>query len=406
VPGHHRLGGRLRRVFRRTAYIALACALIVAGYLAFVGVRRTQIVALPPPAGDYRVGRTTFEWTDTSRRDPYAPAADAPRVLSVWVWYPAEPDAQASASVYAPGAWSGLGSPGPVALFEGSLAKLRPNSVDDPAAARGRFPIVVLEPGMGLSAPEFTALAEGIASEGYVVAGVTPTYSANLTVLAGHAVTATSAGNPSDLGSRDPAALEKADRLLTTWAADARFAAGRVRALDRAGPLSGHVDTGPVAYVGHSFGGAAALQACNDDTTCAGAADIDGTQFGPVARDGSRRPFLILGSDNSCVLGSCHAKDSDDRAGLATAQGFLRASTGKAYRFSILETKHFDFSDIATWYIAPPLRELYPLGSIDGRRALVIATAVLAAFLSLVHGGGPAELSTLASRYAEVRALP
>lgn len=53
---------------------------------------------------------------------------------------------------------------------------------------------------MGLAAPEFSALAEGIASHGYIVAGVTPTYSANVTVIAGRAVTATPGGNPADSG--------------------------------------------------------------------------------------------------------------------------------------------------------------------------------------------------------------
>jgi dienelactone hydrolase len=73
----------------------------------------------------------------------------------------------------------------------------------------------------------------------------------------------------------------------TVWAADARSAANQVATLDRAaGPLAGHVDTSRTAYVGHSFGGAAALPACRDDPQCAAAADLDGTQFGPVVRTG------------------------------------------------------------------------------------------------------------------------
>ena len=96
--------------------------------------------------------------------------------------------------------------------------------------ASGRFPIVVLEPGMGLSAPQFTSLAEEIASHGYLVAGVTPTFSANVTVLAGKVVTASAAGNPSELGSHGAVASALADRVLAVWTADARFARAKVAA--------------------------------------------------------------------------------------------------------------------------------------------------------------------------------
>jgi len=397
---------RLRHALRVAGYLAVAFIAMISVYAVFVGVRRSQIVALPAPAGTNRVGRLRFDWTDTSRRDHYAPTPGRPRALSVWVWYPAAQGSRDVRSTYAPGPWSRLGFAGAAALLEGPLTNVRPSSSDDPPAVSGRFPVVVLQPGMGLAAPEFTALAEGIASQGYIVAGVTPTYSANLAVLDGHTIASTPQGKPSDLGARDPAALDEADRLLTTWAADARFAAGRVRALDHDGTLAGHVDTGPTSYVGHSFGGASALQACNDDPTCAGAADIDGDQFGPVARTGSRRPFLILGSENSCVLGDCDAASADDRDERAASQRFLQASSGPAYRYSIIGTKHFNFSDIAVWYIAPPMRQLFPLGPINGRRGLVIEAAVVVAFLARIHSAGSGDLGTLTSRYAEVRQLP
>lgn len=404
--GIRRLGGsRVRRMLRAAVYLAVAGIVVIAAYAVFVGVRRTQPITLPVPAGGRHVGRATFDWTDTTRRDLYAPSPVTARTVSVWVWYPAAPGAVAASGQYAPGAWSGLSFAGPAAFLEGPLATVRPHAVDGPPAARGRFPIIVLEPGMGLAAPEFTALAEGIASEGYIVAGVTPTYSANLTVIDGRAVRSTAGGNPPDLGSQTATALENADVLLTTWAADATFAAARVRILDRSGPLAGHVGVGPITYVGHSFGGAAALQACVDDPQCAGAVDIDGTQFGPVVRTGMRRPFLILGSDNSCVLGSCKPKDADDRSELVTAQRFLAASTGQPYRYSITGTKHFNFTDISVWYVAPPVRQLFPLGSIDGHRGLVLEEAVVTAFLARTHGAGQSDLEALTVRYPEVRRL-
>src|SRR5207248_1905263 len=100
----------------------------------------------------------------------------------------------------------------------------------DAPVLTGRFPVIVLEPGLGFAVPQYTTIAENLASQGYLVAGVTPTYSANLTVLNGYAVSATAAGDPQD--SDAPAARPTDDRLVDVWAADARFAAAQATALD------------------------------------------------------------------------------------------------------------------------------------------------------------------------------
>src|SRR6185312_513921 len=97
---------------------------------------------------------------------------------------------------------------------------------------------------------QYTAIASALAARGYVVAGVTPTYSAGLTVLNGRPVHSTKAGDPSDLDGA------RGDQLVAVWAADARFAAERAVV-----QLGAHVDATEVVYAGHSFGGAAALEA-------------------------------------------------------------------------------------------------------------------------------------------------
>ncbi|VVJ24906.1 lipase (secreted protein) [Amycolatopsis camponoti] len=55
---------------------------------------------------------------------------------------------------------------------------------------------MVLLPGLGFAAPQYTTIAEDLASQGYLVTGVTPTYSANLTLVGGAPVPADEAGNP------------------------------------------------------------------------------------------------------------------------------------------------------------------------------------------------------------------
>ncbi len=396
--------GPLRRALTVVAVVLLTVVVICAAYVGYVAVRGSRPVTLPPPTGKYAVGRAAYDWTDAGRTDPLAPHPGTARELSVWLWYPvSRADARRGHPAdYAPGAWSGLHFPGPVGWAESSFGKLRIHAREGVPVAQGKFPVVVLEPGLGFAAPQYTTLAENLASHGYLVAGVTPTYSANLAVVHGRAVQATGAGNPNDLEGGSARATAEANRIVAVWAADARFAARRVTA-----HLRGHVDTGRVAYVGHSFGGAASLEACRTDPACAGAVDLDGKEFGPVAHAGLRAPLMLLGSENSCVTGTCAVASSSDRGDLAVARSLLSASTGEEYAYSITGARHFNFTDYGAYYLARPLRALLALGSIDGDRALTVQNAYLVAFVDHAVHGADRSLLTAShpGSFPEVRVL-
>jgi hypothetical protein len=373
-----RSGARRRS---RTTRVLLAVAGLLIGYVAVAGVASTQPRRLPAPTGPHAVGRAVFDWTDPQRIDPLAPRPGTPRELSVWLWYPTA-RADLPTAAYAPGRWDELHFPSPwPGLFEGSFAVLHGHAEDDAPIAAGAFPVIVLEPGMGLSAPQFSALAEDIASHGYLVAGVTPTYSANLTVVHDTVVPSTPDGNPEDPDQTT------GDALVRIWAADARFAARSVTALDRDGPFAGHISTAPTVYLGHSFGGAASLQACSQDPHCGGAVDLDGAAFGEVVRTGLNRPFMIVGSENSCVTGRCRPDDATSAHVQDTARLLLAASTGPRWCPSIAGTAHFNFTDYAAYYLAPPVSTLIPLGPIDGYDGLAIAATYVHAFLDHAANG-------------------
>jgi dienelactone hydrolase len=402
-----------RKWVRRTLITLLVLALVVVitagGYLGYVGFRRAQSVTLPAPTGSYPVGRTLFDWTDHSRTDPLAPRPGLPRQLSVWLWYPATREAPSHPAPYTPGNWEQLHLTGLAGLGESSFDAVHDHSLDAVGVAAGRFPVVVLEPGLGLSAPQYTTLAENLASHGYLVAGVTPTYSANLTVIHGQVVHSTPAGNPQQVfNSPNPDNAQVAavgDRLVAVWVNDAHFTATQVAALDRTGPLSGHVDATRTAYIGHSFGGAASLEACRTDAHCAAAADLDGAQFGPVVRTGLSKPMMIIASQGSCVIGTCDATNTSQRANLATARALLAASTGPTWCYQIDGTLHFNFTDDAAYYLAAPVRHLVPLGTIDGDLGLTITNSYLTAFLDHTVKSEPQPLLTGRSTpYPQVRA--
>ncbi|WP_218006979.1 alpha/beta hydrolase [Microtetraspora fusca] len=380
-----------RRAVNTITVAAFSLVVFSGAYVALVAARHGEPVTLPTPTGPHRIGRATFDWTDNARVDPLAPRPGGARRLSVWLWYPAAPGAKGRPAPYAPGAWGGLHFPGVLGLGESDFAALRTHALQDVPVAEGRFPVVVLEPGLGLAAPQYSTLAENLASHGYLVAGVTPTYSANLTVLDGRAVPATTAGNPPELEAADlhtGRAAEVGDRLVGVWAADARFAAAQVTELGRSGRFAGHVDAAHTAYLGHSFGGAASLEACRTDRHCIGAADLDGTQFGPVVRTGLAAPLMILGSQNSCVTGTCRPATPGGQADRATARTLLSAGTGSASSAQIDGAGHFNFSDYPVYFLAAPLRGLLALGPIDGREGLDVIDARLVAFLDHAAAAG------------------
>lgn len=378
-----------RRCLRTSLVLVVTVVLVVGGYIAYVAVRANQPVTLPAPTGRYPVGRTLFDWTDRARIDPLAPRPGVRRELSVWLWYPASPGPHPQHAVYAPGAWAGLHLNGVAGVAETSFDDVHNHAWADATAATGRFPLVVLAPGMGFAAPQYTALAENLASHGYLVAGVTPTYSANLTILDGRAVSATKAGDPpafDAINLHTGQAQAAGDRLVDVWASDERFVAAKIASLNKTGPLAGRIAAGVTVYLGHSFGGAAALEACGSDPRCVGAVDLDGTQYGPVVHSGLDRPMLLMGSQNSCVTGVCRPANTADRADLETARALLSAS-GPAWCYQISGAEHFNFSDYGSYYLAAPIRSQLALGSVNGPDALTITGAYLTAFVDHVTQG-------------------
>lgn len=344
-----------------TAAVVLA---VVGGGLEHARQRAHQPVSLAP-SGAYPVGRTTELWADRARTDELSPRGGEPRVLSVWSWYPAAAGAGGPESGYAPDGWAALHRFG---WGVTAADRVRTGTRDGVPFAAGRFPVVVLLPDLGWAAPQYTAVASSLAARGAVVVGVTPTYSARLTVLNGRPVRASAAG-------RDP---DRRDQLLAVWAADARFAAERaVR------QFGGHVRADRTVYVGHAFGGTAALAACRADPRCGGAVSLDGEPDGePDGPAGPVRPTLLLG------------------AAATTPAARALVAAGRAWAYPVAGAGRLAFTDYAAYHVAAPVRWTLPLGEADGRRVLEITSAYLGAFLATATGGA----AWAAPSFPEVRA--
>ena len=251
---------------------------------------------LPAPTGRHRVGRASFEWVDPGRVEVYSANSQDRRELVVWVWYPAAPGSGAERAVYLPEAWAPAGQ-----LLGLDAAGLRSHAVADAPVAeeRSSYPVLV-QSQSGFPPLLLAAIAEELASHGYVVVGVNHTYESAVTVFGdGRVVPMRPAAVAGLLGPQietGPYQEQFAQRAAVCdyKAADLASVADQLERLpaEAAGLLAGRLDLDRLGGFGHSFGGNAALEWCRDDRRCRAAANLDGALWTEVGRVGLDRPVL------------------------------------------------------------------------------------------------------------------
>jgi dienelactone hydrolase len=346
---------------------------------------RVQGRTLPAVTGAAAVGRTELALTDASRPDPFA-SDGRTRELAVWIWYPAADGASGDAAPYLPAAWAPLVNDlGPLSQ---DLTAVHTNAIAD-APLEGQPPVVVLMPGLGSPIASYSALAEDLASHGYAVVGINPTGSVDVVFPDGHLVPATALGGVTGMTVDDW--YVSAERVTNVWQADAEFVVSTLAANP---PEIGALDFSGVAYVGHSSGGAAAYEACRQDTTCAGAVNLDGTLWTEVRHTGLEAPSLLLqkAAGEVCSPDSFCSRAAEDFATLARSPN--------AQWFAIAGSQHQSFSDAGLLW-GPATASL--IGPIAGERMTEITRDVVRSFLDVHVLGAPAATFTDATaRYPEV----
>jgi pimeloyl-ACP methyl ester carboxylesterase len=157
-----------------------------------------------------------------------------------------------------------------------------------------------------------------------------------------------------------------------------------------------------VGVFGHSFGGAAALQFCQDDSRCKAGVDVDGAPHGSVIRSGVNRPFMILWSDHS---GEHDPQGAQVMADLRSIYDHLPPD-GRPF-LEIRGANHFLFSDDGALLKGPiVMRALRLLGvvGIDGRRQLAVTAYCLRGFFDAELKGAP-RFGVASSIYPEIQVV-
>ncbi len=254
-----------------------------------------------------------------------------------------------------------------------------------------QYPIVLFSPGLGNSRLEYGAIAQSLASTGYIVISIDHTYDASIVEFPDGSVI---------LGA-DIETDEQINFALAVRAQDVTFVLNQLRTT----PVSRSLFSDPsvqlhiknVGIFGHSLGGATALAAMANDSRLSGGVNLDGTFFGPAIQGGTKRPFLLVGHEEK--------NQSTDRSWGATWPNL------KSWKLEleVLGAQHGSFTDLPllvdvlglTPYLPPAVIEL--LGSITGPRSLEIMRVFVGAFFDeVLRGKSSGILRKATSTYPEV----
>jgi len=185
--------------------------------------------SLPEPTGPCPVGTTSVCLKDTSRPDPWAAGVNA-RELMISLWYPATSAGGRRARYMTPAESElQLSSRGITGVPPDTLSSVRTNAAVDatPAGRPRALPLVVLSPGFTSPRSTLTALAEDLASHGYVVAGIDHTYESFATAFPDGRVT-------SCLAREAPRGRGFWEKVVASRAADVCFVLGELTGAHRA----------------------------------------------------------------------------------------------------------------------------------------------------------------------------
>ncbi|MFG2986554.1 alpha/beta fold hydrolase [Streptomyces sp. NPDC048258] len=309
------------------------------------------VLRLPAPTGPYPVGATTLHLVDPSRNDPWEPRIGV-RELMVTVLRPAVPGRGYPRAPQL--------TPGAAALFTDIGPRIHPPlpaaGVDWAATlthARvgapplpGRRPVLLYSPGGGDARTMGSSLAVDLASHGWTVLTVDHPGDASEVEFPDERPGRKRIRDTALYGPPDAATFRT---MIDTRVADLRFVLDAL-GLDRVG------------VYGHSAGGTAAAQAFHEDRRIAAAVDLEGYldqmdgELLPVARQGTDRPLLLVGTDGF--------RD----ARLDRSWGALLAHAGPVARRQLDDTAHWVFTDYAA--LVPQLQAA-GLMTASGRAAMM-----------------------------------
>ncbi|MEV4249657.1 alpha/beta hydrolase [Streptosporangium canum] len=377
----HHTRARLPLLALALPLLVTSCAATSAASTQSPMTTTTVKLELPRPTGAYPVGRDILHLVDKSRTDPWV-SKGGPRQLMVSMYYPARSTTGAAAPYMTLEEARSLlkrKAPGATVPAE-AVAATRTYAHTGADPKKGRYPLVVLSPGLGLPRASLTFLAEDLGSRGYVVALVDHAYESSGTVFPdGRILTCAPLCD-------QPKPPEGGQATITkSRTEDISFVVDELTDRHPAWKKARMIATKRIGMAGHSLGGDAGAATMEADKRVQAGANLDGT-FHPTIPAGSlgKRPFLLLGSQADHAPGKDHTWDGS----WPNISGWKRWLT-------VAGTNHISFTDLS---ILQKAAGLSAPGDLSPQRSLQITRAYLGAFFDqhlkhkkqpLLDGDGP-----------------
>ena len=352
---------------------------------------------IPRPKGSFGTNVAVTALTDTSQLDPFAPKPENRSVVisafypvtSVnrceWTHIPAYPK-KTAAIFNAEVAFVGVPN--------GTFEKIDLEVCEAKASRQldlSRMPVVLFYPGLGLSRLWYSAIAQAVASYGFIVVTVDQPYDADVVEFPdGHIIRAINS-----TWDQQQSAL-----LVNVTAEEASFVLNELakaevvqELLPLHTPISKGLATDRAGVFGHSIGGATAAMAMYLDSRFVGGVNLDGGLYGPVIKQGLKNPFMLFGHKSN-----------------GTSPTWIEIWPHLNWKLDIeiLNSTHTTFTDIpllASLVFGTPLPPLVQgiVGHIPGERARDVVATYVAAFMEEVLLCEPqALLQRKSSAYPEI----
>lgn len=230
------------------------------------------------------------------------------------------------------------------------------------AATESGHPVLVFSHGLGSRRAHYSILAEGLASQGFLVAAIDHPFGAGAVAFPDGRVVEQ---HPLWSEIQPPAyPIEErfrfTDERAEVWANDARFVLDRLGAENQSGPFAGRLDLDRAGVLGHSVGGKAAVIACMLDDRFDACLNLDGwPMHSHVELYGLDQPFMYVEDVRDVTQEELDSWDSslaeyarNMRDLRLRKERLLDGMRATAYHVSVRGIRHAYFTDLPLLYPA------------------------------------------------------
>lgn len=334
---------------------------------------------LPALTGPYCVGTTEVRVVDPVRDEPHTSAdLKDKRELLLRIWYPVDPHVEGNYAEY----MNQESFDWMIKMFflsryftlpKDANDQIKPHALKDAplAGSTRQFPLILFSPGLFYVSYSYAAFVEDLASHGYVVAVISHPYISGITSFPdGHTV--------------EPVKIADTKKNINVFLKDSfdimvkdvGTILNRLEVLNSGGNPNPdeqqwvcRIDADKIGMLGHSIGGAVALQQCAQDERFKACVNMDGVPLGSVAEDGTDKPVMILRSVNIF-------KNKEFKS-------FWNKLTGDAYSVRIIGSGHTAYTDVGIMlkhFLPYTPRIIFGVGAIDPEKMIALTNRYLLAF--------------------------